>query len=464
MRLQEIVGIIREYFTLAFILVLVLCGVMLLLYFALYKKCLKGKKRLSTKKLLLLMMFSGYIIMVIGVTFLNRDVNYYAGINLSLFSSYREAWYDFSVRHWQYIYLNICMFIPFGLLFPLLHPRFRRAIWTIGIAALCTFSIESIQLLTGYGNFVVDDLFNNVLGAVIGYGFIMGVMAIKEKKIKRLLLHSIPLLVVITLSVITFTYYHLKEFGNLPIVAVNKVNMVNVNLTSDIEFNDQKEMMPIYKAPSYTKAEATDFAEAFFENLNVDPSNIEDISYPDQPIYRSHGEKPYDLWIDPLDGSYQVTDFTAFGNREVEPEDADEESLRRALLKFEITLQEGLQSKKIETGLYEWAVDKEVHGNQLIDGSLTATFYSDQTVKSIVHQLITYDKVKDVQMKSEQEAFDDLAKGKFKIHSADQQIESLTIHEVQVDYYLDSKGYFHPVYAFESTINDSDTTILVPGF
>ena len=39
----------------------------------------------------------------------------------------------------------------------------KEAVWTIGTAALSILSIETFQLITGYGIFDVDDLFNNIL-------------------------------------------------------------------------------------------------------------------------------------------------------------------------------------------------------------------------------------------------------------------------------------------------------------
>jgi len=118
MRLQEILGIVKEYFFLALTAVIVLGIVFILGYYFVYKKLFKGKGSLSKKQFILGGMFTGYIIMVIGVTFLNRGSEYHGRMDLSFFSSYREAWYSFSVRLWQFEYLNIFMFVPFGILFP----------------------------------------------------------------------------------------------------------------------------------------------------------------------------------------------------------------------------------------------------------------------------------------------------------------------------------------------------------
>lgn len=202
--------------------------------------------------------------MVIGVTFIGRNPGLQGGIELSLFASYREAWYNFSIRNWQFLYFNILMFVPFGILFPLLHQRFRKVRWTIGMAALFTLTIETLQSLTGLGIFDADDLFNNLLGAVIGYGLVMGMIALRERTVKRVLLYFSPLLLVIVLSGSMFTYYHLKEFGNLDIVPVYKKDMTDAKITVDVKLNENKLTVPVYKAPSYTKEEAEKFATDFF--------------------------------------------------------------------------------------------------------------------------------------------------------------------------------------------------------
>ena len=285
MRLQEIIGIVREYFFLALIAVIVLGIIFFLGYFIVYKKLFGGKKSLPKKQLLLVGLFISYVIMVIGVTFLNRGPNYQGGMDLSFFTSYREAWYSFSVRHWQFVYLNIFMFVPFGILFPLLHSRFQKAVWTIGTAALFTLSIETFQLITGYGIFEVDDLFNNLLGAIIGYGIIMGFITVKEKGIKRSFLYFSPLLLVVILSGSMFAYYYLKEFGNLSIVPIHRTDMTQATTTIDVQLNDNRITVPVYKAPSYTKAAADEFVLDFFKRIHLDTSYMEDISYPDEGIY-----------------------------------------------------------------------------------------------------------------------------------------------------------------------------------
>lgn len=462
MRLQELIGIVREHFFLALIAVIILGIIFFIGYFILYRKLFGGKRRLLKKQLLFGGLFTGYVIMVIGVTFLNRGSNYQGGMGLSFLSSYREAWYSFSVRHWQFVLLNIFMFVPFGILLPLLYSRFKRAIWTIGAAFLFTLSIESFQLITGYGIFEIDDLFNNLLGAIIGYGIIMGFITLKRKGLKRAFFYFSPLLLVLISFGSMFTYYYIKEFGNLSIVPIHRTNMTQATTTIDVQLNDNRITVPVYKAPSYTKDAADEYVIDFFKKMNLDTLNMEVISYQNESIYWIGDERSHNISFRFLDGSYDYTDFSSF-DEDKELKDVDEETLKENLTKFGIDILQDSHFQKVDTGIYQWTVDKKAIENQLIDGSLTVNYYSDDTVKRIDNQLITYDKVRDIQIKSEQEAYKEILDGKFQHYSENKMIETLHIYKVEVSYYLDSKGYYQPVYAFYSTVDGMDMTILIPG-
>ncbi|MCM3764934.1 VanZ family protein [Neobacillus niacini] len=462
MRLQEITSIVRDYFFLAAISVIVLGILFFLGYFVFYRKFFGGKKRLPKKQLLFGGLFAGYVIMVIGVTFLNRGSNFQGSMNLSFLSSYREAWYSFRVRNWQFLLLNIFMFVPFGILLPLLHSRFQKAIWTFGAALLFTLSIESFQLITGFGIFELDDLFHNLLGAIIGYGILKGLIRIKEKEVKKAIICFSPLLLVAISFGGILTFYHLKEFGNLSIVPIHKTEMSKATVTMDVKLNDNKMTVPVYKAPSYTKTAADAFVKDFSKRLHLDTSNMEVISYQDEGVYWFGRERSHNIWFKYLDGSYRYTDFSSF-DEDKELKDADESTLKEELTKFGIDLPQDTYFQKVETGTFKWTVNKRVVANQLIDGSLSVNYYSDGTVKRIDNQFVTYDKVRDVEIKSEQEAYKEILEGKFKYFSENKRIKTLHIHKIEVSYYLDSKGFYQPVYALQSTVDGEDMTLFIPG-
>lgn len=333
---------------------------------------------------------------------------------------------------------------------------FSKSAWTIGTAALFTLTIETLQSLTGLGIFDADDLFNNLLGAVIGYGLVMGMIALRERTVKRVLLYFSPLLLVIVLSGSMFTYYHLKEFGNLDIVPVYKKDMTDAKITVDVKLNENKLTVPVYKAPSYTKEEADKFATDFFHRLNIDTSNLEVVSYPETGIYSVEG---YGIFFEYIDGSYSFISH----NPERKRADTDEESLKEHLVKFGFEIPEDAHFQRVDTGIYTWKADKIMKGNKLIDGTLTVDYNHDDTVGWINNKIVIYEKVRDVEIKSGQEAYQEILDGKFTGYTKNKKLESLHIEKVELSYYLDSKGFYQPVYAFYGAWDGEDTTILIPG-
>ena len=60
--------------------------------------------------------------------------------------------------------------MPWGILLPVTFVKLRRMRMTLLSAAIFSASIEIIQLVFCLGYFEFDDIFNNTLGALIGYG------------------------------------------------------------------------------------------------------------------------------------------------------------------------------------------------------------------------------------------------------------------------------------------------------
>ncbi|MBQ3162917.1 MAG: VanZ family protein [Lachnospiraceae bacterium] len=66
--------------------------------------------------------------------------------------------------------LNIVLFIPLGLLAPIIWKKMNKLINVIGIGLFFTILIEITQLLNNRRT-DIDDILLNVLGAVLGFGF-----------------------------------------------------------------------------------------------------------------------------------------------------------------------------------------------------------------------------------------------------------------------------------------------------
>ncbi|MCI3920141.1 VanZ family protein [Paenibacillus sp. TRM 82003] len=76
----------------------------------------------------------------------------------------------FSTRNWMInLFGNIGVFIPYGLLLPLLIKRCRSLIGMLLVFLAGLFVAELLQLLLRVGSFDVDDFLLNGLGAAMGY-------------------------------------------------------------------------------------------------------------------------------------------------------------------------------------------------------------------------------------------------------------------------------------------------------
>ncbi|SFL53823.1 Glycopeptide antibiotics resistance protein [Gracilibacillus orientalis] len=64
---------------------------------------------------------------------------------------------------------NILLFVPMGMLLPLLSTKLTRWFLTTVIIVLFSFTIETMQLITQLGVFDVDDILLNTLGGYFGY-------------------------------------------------------------------------------------------------------------------------------------------------------------------------------------------------------------------------------------------------------------------------------------------------------
>lgn len=116
-----------------------------------------------------------YLIYVVYIVFYSRQGYYMRGINLRLFSSYIEAWHmynnhDMYNSNWVSLIANILLFIPFGFFLPLIFRLFRKLWLSCSAGIILSLLIEIIQYVTKHGISDIDDIFNNIIGTIIGYG------------------------------------------------------------------------------------------------------------------------------------------------------------------------------------------------------------------------------------------------------------------------------------------------------
>ena len=224
-------------------------------YFILYKKAMHGTKKVSFVQVLLYAVMLFYITGIYGVTLMGRVEGLDGGVSIEPFWSYRYAWESYAVHPWRNLILNIIMFVPLGFLLPVCFPRCRRFSVTFACGLVATGMIECTQYFTKRGVFETDDLFNNALGAVIGYGFFVIAMDIyqyirKEKQQKALWqvgLAQVPF--VLTVIFFLFAEAHSKahNFGELEIAYQYRMNMEHIKISHDVSLTWERLNACVYR-------------------------------------------------------------------------------------------------------------------------------------------------------------------------------------------------------------------------
>lgn len=64
---------------------------------------------------------------------------------------------------------NLLLFVPMGYLLPILSRKCQSLRRVVGIAALCSLSVEVLQFLLQAGHSDIDDFLLNTLGGLCGY-------------------------------------------------------------------------------------------------------------------------------------------------------------------------------------------------------------------------------------------------------------------------------------------------------
>lgn len=467
MRIRDIISIGSSFITLG-IVVVALIGVILLVYNLIAKIRKQKKVSIPIGRLLLYAVFIVYIVVVVGATMLRYSMHSFSGEMgeiYPLFYSYKEAWNHFSAREWRNIILNIMMFVPFGFLLPLVSKKFQ-VFWKTYLAGfLFTFLIEITQLLFHLGICELDDLMNNTVGAMIGYGFYRLFMFIvkkwkkQETKVLPIFCFQIPVLVTLISFVFIFGIYEKKELGNLPSSYI--VRQRDVRVTTELKLSSDENTALVYRTSIANVKDTREMAEEIFGRfgLGIDESRTD--IYEDTAIYYSEDNNRLNIWINYAGQTYRFTDYDALYHNDERMENksnVSEGELIQALEKMGVTIPKGavFEEKKEE---YYFTADKIVKDEKMYDGSIQCEYTTDGMISHLTNNIIEYEEYKSFPIISEKEAFDRLKEGYFRWYGSN----DLEVLKVELSYELDTKGFYQPVYAFSVVWDDLEGTINVPA-
>ncbi len=133
------------------------------------------KKRI---KILCWILFAAYIAVMVYFLFFadmlgRTDISQTYDYNLTLFKEIRRFWVYRERIGFGYVFLNlagnIIVFMPFGLLLPIMSRRLRGFFRIVLLGLALSLLVECIQLVTKTGCFDVDDLLLNTVGSALGF-------------------------------------------------------------------------------------------------------------------------------------------------------------------------------------------------------------------------------------------------------------------------------------------------------
>ena len=134
------------------------------------------------RKLIGILLLLGWGSILIYITLIKRGYSEVSSYNLQLFWCIKEAWTMKEPFDWYFIVGNIFMFMPLGIILPIGF-HYMQSWWKVSIVGfVISASVELIQLIFHLGFFEFDDMFNNTLGTLMGYGVFVLMLGICRKE------------------------------------------------------------------------------------------------------------------------------------------------------------------------------------------------------------------------------------------------------------------------------------------
>lgn len=470
MRVTDLIQIAETYVRLGLAAAALMAAVSCIGYFLVYRKLLHGTEAFPVKKTAAAAVILCYLVVVLGATMLERG-GIYGQIDLRPFIAYRRAWNGFSIKEWRNIILNILMFVPLGLLLPFYGRWWRRPAFTYLAGLAFTLFIEFAQLILKRGIFEMDDIFNNLLGTMIGYGIYRLVyFAYSRRKavpvsFGQTLLFQLPLVFTAAMFGVIFTAYHMQEFGNLPVRCISRVDMSSVDVKLLADLSDQADQVPVYRMPIVDEAQARETAQAMFEKLGTQLDESQNDIYDETAVYWSTGRE-YNIWIEYAGGTMSFTDFNQLVDHDsiTAQSGCSRDEILDALEPYGLQVPEecSFEESPSQVGRYLFEVSI-ARQDRLCEGTLSCMYNSNGKISSFDNNIITYEKYRECSIQTEQEAFEQLKKGYFREEYYNGDIAVIEIDHVNLDYISDSKGFYQPVYTFAGTVNGDENTIQIPA-
>ncbi len=428
----------------------VVCTAGILLSWLLFRIITKGTKKFRWTQAICIVLLVGYAALVLYATVLRMDGGY-RDISLHLFRGWREAWNGFSLQLWLNVLLNVALLVPLGVLLPLLAKPFRKWYASLVAGLAASLCIETVQYLTARGLFDIDDLFNNTLGAVIGYCLVMLCLSFREKPGIRgrrcIAFAAVPLAFILTVCGI-FVGYRVQEFGNFRDAPTFTVNTSKTVWEPLCTLSSESASVPVYQTAAFTKESCDAFGADFARRLSL--SFPDTYYYDGMTLFANHSTGDF-LHVYHHDGSYEYSvGGVSFSLPYAE---ADEETLRELLVPYGIVIPADARFRYEGNGLHTFTASMSKADSAIIDGTLSCWCREGGILDRFTNEMLPFSHYRYVEILSPAEAYALLCAG----HFSDGELftryapKTVSVLSCTLTYQTDTKGFYRPVYVFALT-------------
>ena len=414
-----------------------ICGLILAVCYAV---CRKKGRRFPWGKAVCAVLLVGWAAVTVFVTLLRSEPNEFAArqCNLQLFLAWREAYQRFTLQIWLNVLLNIALFVPLGVLLPLLWKPFRKWYAALGAGFGVSLLIELAQLFTGSGMCDVDDLFTNTLGAMLGWCAAMLVLALHQKNRTWPRYCALPAAFALALSAI-FISYAAQPYGNLRDASVTTADLSGVRWSVDFALDEDSKTAYVYQAQALDNVGADRFAAVYMNHSTGDFLNV---TLHDGTWKYSFGRDHTPVFDAPASG---VT----------------EDMLREELDKFGFSIPADAAFTLAPYGETSYravfSADLLPTEGGFLHGTLTCDLRTQgdgqSTLSQLENRITTLAPVREEPILSPTQALAALQSGKsFESAWFAQSVQGIEVRSCTLDYLSDSKGFYQPVYRFELSL------------
>ena len=116
------------------------------------------------KKISVGILFIIYMEVLLQTAFFSREAGSRKGIDFTILSTWGKT-----AQEHAYFIENIMMFVPLGILLPMLFKKIRKLQYCALTGFLCSCTIEVSQMITQRGFCQLDDVVTNTVGTFVGW-------------------------------------------------------------------------------------------------------------------------------------------------------------------------------------------------------------------------------------------------------------------------------------------------------